>query len=122
MLENRENNQHVITIPLDVKFDDQFIEDTLITCFEGGSNYWIHHIETIRNPNGNEKPKDVHSITWMADAIKCGGYIVIDHTDYLNGWKKGDNIELVTLDMNKFINGLKLYIEDHMERSKTRKV
>ena len=61
------------TIQIDVKIDDQFFEDIIVTALEGGSNYWIGHV-IIKHPDEN-KPKDTPNSIWAADALNKGGVV-----------------------------------------------
>lgn len=114
MIDGRENCQYNKIIEMNVKFDDEFLENILITAFEGGSNYWINSID-ISNPNGSIEPKDVATSEWAFDALKCGGFVDIDHGDYLNGGEKEINrINLSDLihGVNKFVNNYTMKLSD----------
>lgn len=53
---------------IDVTIDDEYIEDVLITAFEGGINYWTDFIS--RNDYPNEKASNV-------DIIMAGGILSV---------------------------------------------
>jgi pectate lyase len=58
----------------EVDLDNEFFEDIICTMFEGGSNYWIDHIEF---QSGKDKPKGTPVSTWIADVLNKGGTITI---------------------------------------------
>jgi hypothetical protein len=99
-----------ITINYEVELDDQFIEDLIVTVFEGGSNYWVDHVK-INHPDG-DKPKGEPGSTWAASALNSGGNIVVFTKE------EGDPDEFPPKVMTKemLINGVEMWAKEFPER------
>jgi hypothetical protein len=95
----------VVTVP--VELDDQFIEDMVVTAFEGGSNYWVDHVQ-INHPAG-EKMKGEPVSTWAASALNLGGNVVVFVRE------EGDSHDCppVTMTKEMLVSGIQTWINNH---------
>jgi hypothetical protein len=91
-----------VAIQIIVDIDDEFISDIMCTMFEGGSNYWIHHIR-ISNPSG-DKPSEIPKSTWASNAINGGGSVYV----YLDD---GEGAKILNKD--RLLSGLKMWALTH---------
>lgn len=96
-----------IAIGYEVELDDQFFEDLIVTAFEGGSNYWVDHVE-INHPNG-DKPKGEPGSVWAASALNKGGSVTFFILE------EGDNFDntppsILTKDM--LIKGVQMWAKE----------
>lgn len=95
-----------------VKFDDEFLKSILRIAFEGGSRFWVDHIDFFLRDE-LDKPENESDSTWAFTVLQSGGSIaVFDEED------EDDNLQPLfpMLNMDKLISGVeqvvKLYIED----------
>lgn len=91
------------TIQIPFKIDDEFIDDVLTTCFEGGSNYWICEVKL-----GKKKPTE--KVRYASQVISKDGELLI-----VGGEEDGKEY-LLNLDM--FIKGVKKYIKHCIENNR----
>lgn len=91
-----------LTVPIEIT--DEFVLDVIVTMFEGGSNYWIDHVEC----DIEHKPKGMPVSEWITKQILEMKEVMI--TD--NEWH-----ERVPFTYHKFIDGLKMWVKqfpDHV--------
>ena len=98
MMKMEDNQKYTMKIELEVHYDDQFLEDIIVTALEGGSNYWIDYIKGFKN----EKPKDIPTSIWVFNELKNGKMITICM----------ENDQRVFLTMRKLQYGVKKYFSD----------
>lgn len=90
-------------LEMDVDYDDEFLEDIIVTAFEGGSNYWIERIKGFQN----EKPKGTPVSVWVFDHLRKGETITL--------CMENDERAFLTMDRLKY--GVKRYFsgkQDHI--------
>lgn len=63
-----------LNLQVEAELEEDFIDSLITTAFEGGINYWLHHVE-IRHPDGS-RPKGTPVSTWAAEALEKGGSII----------------------------------------------
>jgi len=98
-----DNQKYTMNIEMPIRYDDQFLEDILVTALEGGSNYWIDKIVIQPKDPNQEKPAGMPKSIWMFEIIKYNGYLLIYN---------GDDIKLTrTLRMRDLQNGIEKYIQ-----------
>lgn len=95
-----------ITIGYEVELDDQFFEDLIVTAFEGGSNYWVDHVE-IKHPNG-DKPKGEPVSVWAASALNNGGTVIF----FID--EEGDQHDSPPISLNKdmLVKGVQMWAKE----------
>jgi len=112
---NNENQKYTMKIELEVKYDDQFLEDVIVIALEGGSNYWIECIKVKDFENSN--PKNVPLSEWIFNQLKNDKIIVIylehDQRAYLTMRKLKYGIKKYFSDSSKLIGGLTLDAGDY---------
>ena len=82
-----------VTKPIEVT--DEHLDNILVGCFEGGSNYWIDSIKV--------KKDDFKGAVYSSHVISKGGELYI----YTDG-----NQSVDTLTKDKLINGLQQFINE----------
>ena len=76
-----------------VEVTDEHLDNILVGCFEGGSNYWIDKIEVARD--------DYKGKEYASECVAAGGILNI----YADG-------ACHTLDKDMLINGLQQFINE----------
>ena len=77
--------------------DNEFYEDVLVTALEGGSNYWIDHMQI-----GVSRPRGIPNSIWVSDAVNAGKTVLI----FADGAGYG-------LTKAKLVEGLSLWVKNH---------
>ena len=108
-----ENNQkHTMRLELEVHYDDQFLEDIIVTALEGGSNYWIDSIKYI-----SDSPQGMPKSIWVFNQLKDGNTITIyledDDRAFLTMRKLHMGVREYFSDSKKLIGGLTLDAADY---------
>jgi hypothetical protein len=95
----------VVTVK--VELNGQFFEDMIVTAFEGGSNYWVDHVQ-INHPAG-EKMKGEPVSTWAASALNLGGSVVFFIRE------EGDSHDYppVTMTKEMLVSGVQMWLDNH---------
>ena len=92
-----------INMNVSIDITDEFVEDVIVTMFEGGSTYWIDHVECdIQN-----KPKGMPVSEWITKQLLADKEIKIIDNEF------GDE---VVLTIDKFIIGLGEWVKEYPER------
>jgi hypothetical protein len=99
-----------IIINYEVELDDQFIEDLIVTAFEGGSNYWVDHV-IINHPDG-DKPKGEPGSTWAASALNSGGNIVV----FTQEEADSHDFPPITMTKEMLVKGVQMWAKEFPER------
>jgi hypothetical protein len=108
-----EEPKHSFELSVEIKYDDQFLEDILVTAFEGGSNYWIDHIEYITQA---KKPKDAARSEWAFQVIKNGGEVGI-YVINESGEPVDPNEGFAPLHISDLICGVQKFVKDAHKRN-----
>ena len=77
-----------------IKVTDEHLDNILVGCFEGGSNYWIDKIEVATDDYKGKK--------YASECVAAGGELYIT--------TEGNSKYLLTRDM--LINGLQQYLDE----------
>jgi len=87
-------------VEIDIMEND--IENIIVTCFEGGSGYWMGLDNS--KPEWNDKPKDESSSTWATKLLLEGNQITLyDIEDEKEEW---------TLTLEKLLSGIAQNIKE----------
>lgn len=79
---------------IEVNLTQQDIDDIMVSALEGGINYWCREAEVVEEKRcGN----------WGHEQIARGGSLILHDADSSDKWE---------LNLEKFLNGVKLYFED----------
>jgi len=95
-----------VYMKVEVELNDKFFEDIICTMLEGGSNYWVDHVD-IYHPDG-KRPKGIYGVpksVWAASAINKGGTITFH--------PKEENCCCYQLHKHKLIRGLQDWMHQH---------
>ena len=110
-----DNQKYIMTVVLQVHYDDEFLEDIIIAALEGGSNYWIECIK-VRNFE-NDKPQGIPTSTWIFEKLKNGETIVLyledDGRAFLTLSKLKRGVKKYFSDSNNLVGGLTLDAADY---------
>ena len=85
-----------INVEMSVTITMQDIDDILTTAFEGGINYWCSEVRVDGDYLGEYASEQIS---------RHGGLYLTDSEDE----------QVYYLEINSFLNGLKLYLKDHPE-------
>lgn len=85
------------TVKVELPITEKDIENIIVTCFEGGSNYWMG-LNDI--PNWEEKPKNEPISTWATKMLLDGKTIEFYDIE--------DSTEIWQLTKDKLIRGILL--------------
>ena len=90
------NEQPIYEIPvsLTVKLTEEDIDDIMVGALEGGINYWCDEAEVI---------EEKRVADWGHEQIARGGCLILHDAESDDKWE---------LNLEKFINGVKLWIEN----------
>ncbi len=86
-----------VKIEFEVEITGQDIDDIMVGALEGGINYWCREVEVVGDCLGE----------YSSDQISGGGKIILHDAESNDKWE---------LDLEKFLNGLKLWIENGGDR------
>ena len=91
--------KHKGGLPLSLTIPSQLIADTLVSAFEGGSNYWYR----IEENETNKHPAD--------GALTAGGITVSDYVAAQE--ERNPKPKTERLNIDAIVKGLKVMAEDH---------
>ena len=77
-----------------IEVTDEHLDNILVGCFEGGSNYWIQGIKVAKDDYKGKK--------YASECVAAGGELYIT--------TEGNDKYLLTRDM--LINGLQMYLNE----------
>jgi len=111
-MKTKHNKRYIMKIELEVHYDDQFLEDIIVTAFEGGSNYWIEYINFENN-----KPRGIPTSVWVFEKLKDGETIVLyledDERAFLTMRRLKCGVKKYFSDSKNLIGGLDLEFSDY---------
>lgn len=90
----KKEKAQIVNVNLKITLTDEDIDDIMSSALEGGINYWCRKLELVGDQLGE----------FVNEQISHGGSINIYATEDNNVYE---------LTKEKFINGLKMYLENH---------
>ena len=87
-----------IHIERDIKLTVENIDDIMVSALEGGINYWTGEAEVV---------EDRRCADWGHEQIARGGALIIHDIE--------DDSERWELDLEKFLKGFKLWVEQGLD-------
>lgn len=92
-----ENKKFSVRVEIDVILTQQDIDDIMVSALEGGINYWCGHVRIVGEMLGD----------CASEQIGRDGILMLYDSDSLDKWE---------LNLEKFLNGVKLWIENGGDR------
>lgn len=89
------NKKHEITAEIKVTLTEENIDDIMVSALEGGITYWAGKAEVVEEKRVSE---------WGHEQIARGGALVMCDIE--------DPSEVWELNLEKFLNGFKLWLEN----------
>lgn len=94
-----------LTVTTIIDITDDFVEDVLCTCIEGGCINWINTADAIY-PNGEPKELEEYDYDTRMYALTHGGVLRMVTDDC-------GSTESIDLTLDMFLEGIKIYFEKH---------